>query len=108
MRGYFKMIRTKEIELEGKQIVIRPLNGKYIGKMFTVLKKVAGLKEDSPPEELMQSLDDEAVTALHIVITETLRKANIGVEGDELEELASQNLFNLMGPILEINMPKQG
>ena len=101
------MIRTAQIEIDGKQYIIRPLTGKYIGKLFTVMKSMSKIKEGSSPEEIFSVINEDTATALHELIYATLQKANTGMNPEELDEYVTQDMFKLMGKILEINMPKQ-
>jgi hypothetical protein len=100
------MIRTKELDIEGQKYNIKPLTGKYLGKFFGVLKAVSKLKENSKPEEILDALDENTVTNLHLLTMESMKRSGIKMEEEELDMYVAQNLFTLMGPVLEVNMPK--
>lgn len=101
-------VRTSEVDIDGVKYTIRPLTGAFIGKVYSLLQKIAGFKEDSTPVEVLSALDENTIKNLHTVIIETLKRdKNLPMTGEILDEFVSQNLFKFMGPVIEVNMPKQ-
>ena len=101
------MIRTKEVEIDGTKYEIKPLRGGDIGKFFVVLKTFSGIKEDSDESAILEKLDDDVAVALHYVCTQSLVHAGVKMSEDELDMYVSQNMFTLMGPVMEVNMPQK-
>jgi hypothetical protein len=76
--------------------------------LVSVLKKFPQ-GEDSKNEDFLGALDEETIGKLHELVKETLVQSLRIVDKKELEELdffVSQNLFQFIPAIVEINLGK--
>lgn len=98
-------IFTKEVEIDGTTYKLRPLSGRFLPKLYAVISKI-DLKEgeDVSNEEMMKMLDEANIVNLHFIALETFKKSYPDKNVDELDEWVSQNLLNLLGSLIEVNL----
>ncbi len=97
---------TKEVEIEGQVYKIRPLNGRFLGKLFAVFKDLK-LDEKTDEKSSFDNLGEGTIEKLHEIILETFSKSYPENNKDELEEWVSQNLFKLIEPVIQVNIPTE-
>ena len=101
-------IYIKEVEIEtctGKQILrLRPLSGRFLPKLYSVLKSFGMGGTAVKPEELFDSLDEITIKNIHELILETLKKSYPEQKEVILDEFVSQNLLKLINALVEVNL----
>ena len=116
----FEIFREK-VEIAGKEYELRPLSGRFIGKFWSVMNKVAPFFEQKGDKEgdeevkmnlkrVAEMLDEETAEKLHLLVFETLKASypeQAKKDADVLDQLASKYLIEFLPPILELNLPSQ-
>jgi Zn-dependent oligopeptidase len=109
-------LRTKEVEIKEPngnvvKYKLRPLSGRYLHKVFNIVKAMSKTKpnkelsKEEQAHEAFNSFSDTVVNDLHLVIFETLKASYPKEDVEQLDLFTSQNLLSFLDPIIEINMP---
>jgi len=109
-------IYTKEVEIKEPsgnvvKYKLRPLNGRFLPKLYSVInvmQKANEINKDLPDEErnakALESFDEDTVGKLHTLIFETLKSSYPKEDDKQLSEFASQNLMSFIGALIEVNI----
>jgi hypothetical protein len=89
-----------EVEIDGQKYTLKPVSGRYLGKLMNVVRKFQG-KSDS---NIIESLDEEAVANLYEVSLETFKKSYPSEDVAKLEAFVTQNLFKLIEGVMKVNI----
>jgi hypothetical protein len=99
-------IYVKEVVIEtmmGKETLkLQPLSGEEFPKLMKVITKLQPTGEDTKIK--LSNIDSETSSNLHAIILATLRQSYPNEDIKKLDMFTTQNLFVLMGPILELNI----
>lgn len=96
-------IYTKEVEVNGETYKLRPLSGRFIGKLYGCINKL-GVEEGMSEKEAAKNLNGEAMADLHDITLETFKKSYPKEDESKLDEFVTQNLTKLIQPIIEVNL----
>jgi hypothetical protein len=102
----FEIKDTQEFVLDGQTYKFKPLTGRYIGKIYSLMKSFSKVKEGSE-ETVLEAMDEETVGKLYDVVYETVIKSYPTEDKAKLEMWVSQNLMKLIEPVLKINLPTE-
>ena len=111
-----KGMYDKEFKFDnnGKEetIIIKPLQTKYLPKMFKISKAFNGIDKSLPEEEQSSQIvdiltRDDIMPALIDVVYETVKKSYPEMEKDgTLDEFVSANMFKLLPFIIDVNFKR--
>ena len=93
-------IYTTEVEINGDIYKLRPLSGRHIGKLYSVIGKLQGEDE----KEIASKLNEETMGGFYDIAVETFKKSYPNEEESKVEEFVSQNLQKLIEPIIKVNV----
>jgi hypothetical protein len=109
MRAEFE-VYSKEVviktRLGEKKFRLLPLSGRFYKKLMSVIKKFPQ-SEESEMKDILDALDEDTVGKLHELAFQTLKYSEKVVDEKDLENLdlfVSQNLFQLIPGIMEVNI----
>jgi hypothetical protein len=95
-------ITTKDVVIKGETYKLRPLTGRFLPKLYSILSKAP---KDQNEEGVMKMFADEQVVQnLYDIALETFVKSYPQENQDKLAEFVSQNLLALFQPIIELNL----
>lgn len=99
-------IYTKEVELNGKTYTIRPLSGRFLPKLYSILRSLQPAMggKDATPDQMLEGMDEDTVANLHKLSLETLRKSYPNTKEDVLDEFVSQNLIKFLEILITVNL----
>lgn len=97
-------IYTEEVEVSGEKYLIRPLSGRFLPKLFSLMENFDG-EEDN--KKAMANLDEDTIAKFHLLALETFKKSYPKEDKDILDEFVTQNLFVLIEVIMKVNLQKQ-
>jgi hypothetical protein len=102
-------IYTKQVEVidavgNTNTFTIRPLSGRWLPKLYRVLKKLSPENKDDTTN--LKNIDEEAMGELHELVFETMKKSYPKEDTTILDEFCAQNLMSLVQPLVEVNMGK--
>ena len=96
-------IYKEEVDIKGTKYELRPLNGRFLPKLYAIMGKFNDMKE----EEGSFPLDEEATAKLHEIAFQTFKKSYPNKSDEELDEFVSQNLLLLIEPLIKVNIGEQ-
>lgn len=96
-------IFKKEVTISDEQYHLRPLNGEHIDMFFEVLSKLEGVG-DGDVDKVSAVMDGETAAKLHKLALVTFIKSYPKERVEDLEEFVTQNLLQLIQPLLEVNI----
>lgn len=99
---YKKKFIFKDVSGREEEYLLRPISGRFLPKLFSIIKKLA--PEGEVKEIKPKDMDEDAMGLLHELILETFKKSYPEKKEDELDMWVSQNLMALVEPFLEVNM----
>ena len=103
-------IYTKEVELETKtgkiKYNLRPLSGRYLPKLFNLLKKLDIENKDS--NKFIENLSEDIVADIHLLVLETFKASYPNEKVEDLDVFVSQNLMQLFPSLIEVNFNNKG
>jgi hypothetical protein len=106
-------IYTQEVEINGQKYNLKPLPGKYLPTLYSLLGKFTP-KESKEGEEVKEVdtgselfKDKEAVAEIYEMVFETLKISYPSEPVDKLALFASQNLLKFLEPLIKINLPQK-
>jgi hypothetical protein len=102
----FEIKEAQEFELDGQKYKFKPLTGRYIGKIYSLMKSFSKVKEGSETS-VLEAMDEATVGQLYDVVYETVIKSYPTEDKVKLEAWVSQNLMRLIEPVLKINLPSE-
>jgi len=98
-------IYTKEVDIGGKTYSLKPLSGRFLPKLYSVMKKFNSVTEGSKGEDnTLEALDEDTITKLHLLSLETFKKSYKDVDEAQLDEWISQNLLLLLEALITVNI----
>lgn len=107
MFDVYKHKVTIKTKLGDKTFELLPLSGRFYKKLMSVVAKLQGDEEDST--KALDNLDEDTVGKLHELCFETLKYSERVDEKDSqlmdnLDMFVSQNLFQLVPAVIEVNV----
>jgi len=96
-------IYKEEVEIDGNKYELRPLSGRFLPKLFSLMNKFEG-EED---EESIGNLDEDTIAKFHLLALETFKKSYPKEDVEKLDEFVTQNLFVLIEGLMKVNLKKQ-
>ena len=96
-------IYTKEVEIGGKTYSLRPLSGRFIGKLYSVIGKLQGSDE----KDIMSKLDEDTMTKMYDICFETFKSSYPKEDEIKVSAFVSQNLMKLIEPVITVNIGEQ-
>ena len=100
-------IFTKEVEINGTVYNIKPLKGEHIQRFYKLISALnvgENVSEEEASTRIMDSLKEEAGKDIHFLALETLKTSYPDVDVDKLDMFVSQNLMQLVQPLVEVNI----
>lgn len=95
-------IYTKDVTIGGKTYSLKPLSGRFLPKLYSVMTKFNEAKEGE--EVSMNRLDEDTVAKLHELSLETFKKSYPDEDADKLDGWISQNLLLLLEALITVNI----
>ncbi|OYT26525.1 MAG: hypothetical protein B6V02_01515 [Thermoprotei archaeon ex4572_64] len=80
-----------------------PLSGKYMGKLMKLVKELSKTK-DKKEDEALDAISEEAINLLTELLLETFKKSYPKEDEVILDAFVSQNMFQLIEPLMEVNL----
>lgn len=101
-------IYKKEVEIAGKKFQLRPLSGRYLGKLYFIAEKFSSLSDDKETEEergkkFLKAMDEETTQQLFDVSFQMFIKSYPQENKEALEDFVSTHLIEILPVLLEIN-----
>ena len=93
-------INTKEVVIKGDTYVLRPLSGRFIGKLYSVIGKLQGKDE----KEIASNLDEDTMSKMFDIVFETFKASYPKQDEKSVSEFVSQNLMILIEPVVSVNV----
>lgn len=93
-------IYTTDVEIDGEKYTLRPLSGRYIGKLYSVIGKL----QTEDEKDLLKQLDEETMGNFYDIALATFEKSYPDQPKDKLEDFVSQKLIKLIEPIVKVNI----
>jgi len=98
-------IYKKDVEISGKTYSLRPLSGRFLPKLYTVMKQFSHInKAEEKEDATLEALDEETVSKLHLLALETFKKSYPQEDEANLDEWISQNLLLLLEALITVNL----
>jgi len=103
-------IYTKEVEIKGEKYLLRPLCGRFLPKLYSVLKALNESKnnqegtEEEKAAKAFDSLNENTISKLHEIGLETFKKSYPEQDEKILDEFVSQNLLILLEALITVNV----
>jgi len=98
---YRKEVKIKDNNGDEQVYNLRPLSGRFLPKLYKVLKAMNANKDEENP---IDAFEEDVVDALFTVVLETMKASYPDRKVEELDMFVSQNLLKLMVPIIELNV----
>jgi len=93
-------IYTTEVEINNEKYTLRPLSGRFIGKLYSVIGKLQADDE----KEVIKQLDEDTMNKFYEIAYETFKSSYPNIEDDKVKQFVSQNLIKLIEPIVKVNI----
>ncbi len=93
------MYKTEKLTIDGKEITIKPLTGKYFAKFMKAASKM--------PQEGSTDIDEEAVASFHELGVVSLQEAYKELSKEEIEYVVTSNFSNVIKAVASVNTPKE-
>ncbi len=98
-------IYKKDVTIGGKTYCLRPLSGRHLPKLYSVMQKFNDVNEATEGSKAsLEALDETTVTKLHSLAFETFKKSYPDTDADNLDEWISQNLLLLLEALITVNI----
>jgi hypothetical protein len=94
---------TKEVEIKGEKYLLRPLAGRFIGKLYSVIGKLQGSDE----KDMLSKLDEDTMTKMYDICFETFKSSYPKEDESKVSAFVSQNLMKLIEPVITVNIGDQ-
>lgn len=91
------MYKTEKLTIDGKEITIKPLTGKYFAKFMTAASKM--------PQGENTNVDESALAAFHELGVVSLTEAFKDLSKDELEYIVTSNFSAIIKAVASVNTP---
>lgn len=87
---------------------LKPLTGDYLEEFFTVIERLEPLinSKELNDDDVLKKMDPKAFALIHKLVTITLLKSYPDMENkrEDLESFVTQNMFQFLGPFLQVNL----
>jgi hypothetical protein len=93
-------IYTKEVEIKGEKYTLRPLSGRFIGKLYSIVGKMS----ETGKEDLSKQFDEETMANMYDLAYETFKASYPDQDEKTISAFVSQNLMLLIEPIVQVNI----
>jgi hypothetical protein len=114
-------IYSKVVTVGGKELRLRPLTGRFIGRLFKAINSVGDIEEainsagdleevdKTKPKmsDMKEFLNEETMAAIHEVCLETMKRSYPDASKEGLEDFVTVNMFSLFEKVCEINLPSK-
>lgn len=101
-------VKTTEIEIEGEKYELKPLTGKYLPQIYSIVQKMQEANPDGKEDaNTLAAFDKQTVEDLHEVCLETMKKSYPSQDTKELEDWVSQNMLLLIEGVFTVNLGSQ-
>lgn len=105
-------VQTRDVEIEHSgethTMTLKPLTGQHLGLMYDISSAFSGLDENASEEEFQKAFTGEKAEKAHKLVYETLKDSYPDVEDKKLDRFATQHMFELFEPIIELNQNVHG
>lgn len=92
------MYKTEKITIDGKDITIKPLTGKYFAKFMKAASKM-------PQDESAKDFDEEAIAAFHELGVASIKDSFKDLSPDEIEFIVTSNFATIIKVVASVNTP---
>ena len=92
------MYKTEKITIDGKEITIKPLTGKYFAKFMKAASRM-------PQEDSSKDFDEEAIAAFHELGVVSIKDSFKDLSPDELEFIVTSNFATIIKVVASVNTP---
>ena len=96
---------TTEVELKGEKYTLRPLTGRFIGKLYSVVTKLQP-KEGEDENDITNKLDEDTMSKFYDIALETFKASYPKEDEEKIKGFVAQNLIALIEPIVTVNIGK--
>lgn len=93
-------IYTKEVEINGDKYLLRPLCGRHIAKLYSVIGKMQGTDE----KDIASKLDEETMEKFYDLAYETFKASYPQEDDEKIKAFVSQNLMQLIEHVVNVNV----
>ena len=108
-------IYTKEVEINGKTLKLRPLDGKHLPVLWSVMTesntdstvsedKLKKMSEEEKAELVKGMFTEDNMTKIHKLCLHTMVRSYPEQNVDALEDFVSVNLMELFSAVTTLNM----
>jgi hypothetical protein len=91
-------IYKKTVQVNGVGYEIKPLSGKFLPKMFALMKTFQG------SDDVVSKLDEATVATMHELCLETFKQSYPDKGIDDLDRFVSQNLVAIFPLVVDVNV----
>lgn len=99
--------RKEQVVIDDETYIFRPLGGKLFAQFFKLIHKMSELDLDfNNPKASSSLFDEETARILHDLCFHSLKKSYPQEKDEVLDEFVTQHLFQLMEPLMKVNMPE--
>lgn len=95
-------IKNKISKVEEEYELI-PVTGEHIEKVFSVMKKMNSFIADDGENVDLSKLDTSAMKEIHEIALETFKVSYPKQDVGQLNQFVTQNLMQLIDPIMKVN-----
>lgn len=92
------MYKTEKVTIDGKEITIKPLTGKYFAKFMKAASRM-------PQEDSGKDFDEEAIAAFHELGVISIKDSFKELSQDELEFVVTSNFATIIKVVASVNTP---
>jgi len=94
-----------------QSVIVKPLTGKSIGKMFKLaqafeVKKDVKAEDIDSNEILAKIVEKDLVQDIFDIVKETIIRGYPGQDVEAIDEFTAKNMFNMLPIIFEVNFGK--
>jgi len=101
---YKKEVKIKDSMGNTNTYVLKPLSGKHLPKLYSLLQVLSTLEDKGTNEDVLAMMDEKLVTTVHELVLVTLCKSYPKESEEDLDDFVSQNLFQFISPLVEVNV----
>lgn len=94
-------IYQREVEINGTKYTLKPLSGKYLPKLYSLVSVFDKVGKD---DAFASALDEKTVEIMFTVCFESFRSSYPNEPAEKLEAFVSQNLVKIFPAVVEVNL----
>lgn len=110
-------IYTKQVEVGGKELKLRPLDGKHLPKMWAILtstddssklskQELDKLSDEEKADLVKGMFTEENMTTIYQLCLHTMERSYPNKDEEGIKDFTSLNLMELFNVITDINMSR--